>query len=279
MALVSIDESSLRAVADRIRAKGSNKELLYFPDGFLSAIDAIGKLPELTNPATAMLIAKDKEAIDADGNMIVGSMEETTITPMIMVNGDSIEYGGIAGSESPTYLSELKYVMKSIKADELEANLKAENIKEGVTIFGVNGTYSNKLAQVLDGSVTELTAEDMYGAITIHPWAFMNCPNLERLVFPDTVTTLGIMIISNCPKLTSITIPASVTSIGVSALAGAGSAENKVTITMLSKTPPTADMNIFNVNNLNKIIVPLGARSAYIAATNWADYADYIEEA
>ena len=41
MAIRSVDDASLTAVADAIRAKGGTSEALVFPDGFVSAVEVI----------------------------------------------------------------------------------------------------------------------------------------------------------------------------------------------------------------------------------------------
>ena len=58
-----------------------------------------------------------------------------------------------------------------------------------------------------------------------------------------------------------------------------GSSTNKAIITMKPTTPPTIASNTFDASKLNKIIVPVGCGDAYKNATNWSNFADYIEEA
>jgi hypothetical protein len=69
-----------------------------------------------------------------------------------------------------------------------------------------------------------------------------------------------------------------VTSIGYQALA-IGTNSKKTTITFLRTTPPTITTSTFTTSYLNKIIVPKGCADAYKSATNWSNFADYIEEA
>lgn len=113
---------------------------------------------------------------------------------------------------------------QTIKGD---ANLIASNIKSGVSIFGVTGTASgggsgggsgdSKLPQVIEGTVTEITAKDLQGATKIRDYVFYGCRSLRRVVIPNSVTTIGLMAFDSCSSLTSVAIGNSVTSIGDSA--------------------------------------------------------------
>lgn len=123
------------------------------------------------------------------------------------------------------------------------------------TYAGEGGETVNKLAALVDDTVTEITADDLAGATKIRNFAFCYCSSLA-----------------------SITIPNSVTSIGSPALR-IGSSTNKATITMLPTTPPTIQSSTFYASYLEKIIVPAGTGATYKAATNWSNFADYIEEA
>lgn len=221
------------------------------------------------------------------------------------------------------------------------------SLDEMATLAAVPVGGENKLAQLVDKTITEITAGDLAGITTIGTFAFTGCVNLTNVTIPDTVITignnaftsctsltsiiipnsvlemgsnmfqycsalttavignsiqtLGSSMFSNCTnltsvtignrvqtigssafnttkKLTSLTIPASVTRIKGDALT-IGSSTGKATITFLRTTPPTIQKNSFNVDYLNKIIVPVGCGEAYRTATNWANFADFIEEA
>lgn len=189
------------------------------------------------------------------------------------------------------------------------------------------GSGENKLAQLVDGTITEITAEDLEGITEIREKAFYSCTALAYITIPNTVTSIGnetfykssnlksIEILSNsitsipqyfcyncgslnsvnipdsvtkigmyafnsCSKLSNITIPANVTKIETYGL-GCGSYFDKVTFTFLGTTPPTlqSTSSLTNLTSLNKIIVPVGSGEAYRTATNWTNFADYIEEA
>ena len=76
---------------------------------------------------------------------------------------------------------------------------------------------NKKLTQVVDGSVSELTAEDLKDVTSIRKYVFYNCSRLTSVTIPDSVTSIGGNAFYNCSGLTSVTIGNGVTSIGDSA--------------------------------------------------------------
>lgn len=108
--------------------------------------------------------------------------------------------------------------------------------------------------------------------------AFALCIELTSVTIPDSVRSIGIDAFSGCYRLTSLTIGRGVKSIGNTAL-HIGKPDNRSTITFLATEPPSITTSTFSTLELKKIIVPAGCGEAYKTATNWAKYADYIEEA
>ena len=69
-------------------------------------------------------------------------------------------------------------------------------------------------AQIIDRSVTDVTAGDLKGATKIGGYAFSHCSSLMSITISDGVTMIGNYAFQNCSRLTSIVIGNSVTSIG-----------------------------------------------------------------
>ena len=112
---------------------------------------------------------------------------------------------------------------------------------------------------------------------SIGDYYFNNCKSLTSITIPDNVTAIGLYAFYDCLALTELIIPANVTDIYAKALQ-IGSTTKKATITMKPTTPPTITSTTFTADKLNKIIVPAGCGDTYKSATNWSNFADYIEE-
>lgn len=88
------------------------------------------------------------------------------------------------------------------------AKIVGSNIKQGVTILGVQGEYSqrNALPSVIDGSATELSPEDLQGASKIRQYAFYMHSSLKTVVLPDGLEYLTNYAFSACPNLESVVL-------------------------------------------------------------------------
>lgn len=112
--------------------------------------------------------------------------------------------------------------------------------------------------------------------------SFRSCTNLKSVYLPN-ITQIPSGVFDGCTSLTSLTIPSGVTIIGVDALK-CGSSTNKCTFIFERTTPPSAATSdgttaVFNLEYINKIIVPAGCGDAYKASASFSSVADYIEEA
>ena len=146
--------------------------------------------------------------------------------------------------------------------------LQAVQIGNGVTsisIYAFQHCYSLASITIPD-SVT-----------IIGSYAFQYCYSLASITIPDSVTIIGGYAFSRCYSLASVTIPGSVTSIGNSAFSSCyGMAEYHLKPT----TPPTLSSTdaLNNIPSDCIIYVPKGCLEAYQNATNWATYADRMQE-
>lgn len=117
---------------------------------------------------------------------------------------------------------------------------------------------TSKLPQVIDKSVTTITADDLAGATEIGFYTFYMCGSLTTVEIPDSVMSIGLLAFYNCSNLTSITIPNGVTSIGNSAF----SLCSKLTSITLPEGVTSIGSGAFSdCSSLTSIIIPEGVTS------------------
>ena len=73
---------------------------------------------------------------------------------------------------------------------------------------------SDKLAKMVDGTITEMTAADLGNITKIAPHAFAEQDALASVEIPETVTEIGANAFFGCGALKGITIPKNVTKFG-----------------------------------------------------------------
>ena len=115
------------------------------------------------------------------------------------------------------------------------------------------GGGDNKLSQLVDGSITTVTAEDLAGATQIRNYAFQNCKALILITLPNNVTFIGDNAFQNCQALTSITIPDNVTKIGLDAFSGCSSL---ISITLPNSITRIGSNTFQNCQALTSITIP-----------------------
>ena len=147
-------------------------------------------------------------------------------------------------------------------------------------------------------SLASITIPD--GATSIGSYAFQSCYSLASITIPDGVTSIESSVFQGCYSLASIIIPGGVTSIESSAFYYCYSLASIIIpdgVTSIgsyafqncygmaeyhfqSAEPPTlSGSNAFNSMPDDCVIyVPKGSLSAYQSATNWATYADQMQE-
>ena len=148
--LVKLNSATLPGIADAIRAKTGGTALLL-PYQMAAAIKGIQTgvvLPELTTPAEESDVLSGQEYIDATGAKKAGTL-------VVCDTIQDVEHFGLSGTGVQVALEST--ADGSTKDMMLpESNLAAENIKSGVSIFGVAGTA--KILRVETGTITP--AED-----------------------------------------------------------------------------------------------------------------------
>ena len=103
------------------------------------------------------------------------------------------------------------------------------------------------------------------------------CNMLQKVELGRGVTSIGDGAFASCYSLATITIPDSVTSIAEYAFANC---YGMAAYHLRPITPPTlSSKNAFNnIPSDCVIYVPAGCLEAYQTATNWSNYADYMQE-
>ena len=158
------------------------------------------------------------------------------------------------------------------------------NIESGM----FSGCYSLPFVTIPD-SVTRVSNNIFYGcralrSITIPDnmasaggAIFSYCYSLSAVIIPNSMTAIGGTVFYDCQSLASITIPDSVTRIGNGAFSGCcGMAEYHF---RPAAPPALLSSNVFKeIQDDCVIYVPKGSLSAYQSATNWAAYADQMQE-
>lgn len=90
----------------------------------------------------------------------------------------------------------------------------AEAIEDALELVPKPKRYLSKFAQLVGGTLTEVTAEDLEGIETIGSSSFKNCTALTSVAIPKSVAAIGLSAFSGCSSLKDITISDGVKSIG-----------------------------------------------------------------
>lgn len=72
----------------------------------------------------------------------------------------------------------------------------------------------NKLAKLVERTITEITAQDLDGITAVAKYACYQCKNLINVTIPNSVTNINEYAFYECSKLTNLTIGDNVSSIG-----------------------------------------------------------------
>ena len=313
MAKIFIEESTLSAIGDSIRAKTGKTDMispLKMPTE-IASIQAGG--------SSAPVSANDVTFYDYDG-MIVASytLEEAQALTSLP---DAPTHDGLTFQGWNWSLADINALTRSMNigamyiTDDGKTRLHihivdktrstvplriSQTVANGITIDWGDGSTTETLAGT--GNVNTSHVYGVAGDFTIsltvadgctlgfgynsNGYCVMGitgnssivyCNMLQNVEIGSGVTSIGNSAFSSCSSLSSITIPDRVTSIGSGAFSKCyGVAEYHLKPT----TPPTLS-NTSAFNNIPSdciIYVPKGCLETYQNATNWTTYASHIQE-
>jgi len=165
--------------------------------------------------------------------------------------------------------------------DKIQAN-NAElreciQIAESLPNAGGGGSSgSSKLAEVMNFEVTELTAEDLSGARTI-PFNFLaNQDNLEKVTFPDTLTTIYAEALAYCTDLKSVIFGKSPYLIIEDFAFQYCEKLQYIDFTACIDIPVIDEYAFDSIPTTCELRVPASRVEDYKAATNWSNYESQI---
>jgi hypothetical protein len=141
-----------------------------------------------------------------------------------------------------------KYTVKSGEEVTIEDHI-AEVIENAMALAPKYEVLKNRFAQSIEGTITEITAEDLGGISLISTCAFYNKLNLRKVTIPDNIKTISTNVFAYCGNLDSIYLP---------------------------EIPPTL-VKVTSFDNINSNAIfyckTQASLDAYKAATNWSTLA------
>lgn len=178
-------------------------------DGFWKILALKGIKGGGDTPTQEKTVALDM----ANGNQIINPDDGKTMTqatvlkPATMVAGNiksGVDIGGVVGTLQERLPEEEKTVTIT-ENGTTEVNATDGKVMTKVVVT-TNVAIDNKVGQIVDGTITELTATDLSGITLIRDYAFSNCSNLIDITIPDSVASIGTSAFRMCSRLTNVTI-------------------------------------------------------------------------
>ena len=144
----------------------------------------------------------------------------------------------------------------------------AEAIENAIDLAPKQGRYKSRLAQLAEGSITELTTSELEGVETIAVYALAYCRSLLKLAIPNSVKNIEGYAFYSCNKLESLVMGNNVKKIGTNAFDWCASLMN----VYLPVTPPIL-VNINAFANIKSDCIfyckTQESLDAYKKAENW----------
>lgn len=194
-------------------------------DGFWKILALKGIKGGGDTPTQEKTVALDM----ANGNQIITpddgkTMTEATVLKPATMAAENIKSGVNIGGVVGSLVGKLPEEEKTITITEngtTEVNATDGKAMTKVVVT-TNVAIDNKVGQIVDGSITELTAGDLEGATKLRDSIFSQYSSLTKVAIPSSVISIGNEAFYNCRSLTDITIGNGVTSIGGAAFFACG---------------------------------------------------------
>lgn len=175
----------------------------------------------------------------------------------------------------------------TVKGDE---ELISENIKEGIEIFGVGGTFKGRTEEDIELEASFISSIDNSlganvtklpeGLTSLCKSAFTGRTDLALTELPKGVTSISSYIFGGCINLTEMTCNGVVTLVS-SYVFNNCSNLTKLAFPNIKKVPPLTHINAFTntpiANGTGYIYVPDDLVDSFKTATNWSTYANQIK--
>lgn len=112
----------------------------------------------------------------------------------------------------------------------------------------------SKLPQVISGTETEITADDLAGATKIEQYSFYKHYNLESMEIPEGVESIGSYAINQCSALKNITLPQSLLTLGSNCLCNLA----VESIVIPPKVTALTNYSLQTLRSLKGVVLPEG---------------------
>lgn len=306
MATVTTNNQYYTDIANAIRGKNGT-ETQYKPSEMAAAIQAIsgGGEPEPPNDGKTRLYitvpANAMEGLPPPRNQVPLYIQQTVANGVTIDWGDGTPTETLPGTgevnTTHTYEQAGDYIISLDPAEGCELAFGNGNTSYSVMGSNINNgrVYCNMLKKAVIGSRVASVGNNAFkyceallsvvftnGITSIEDDVFYYCNTLSHVVIPSSVTNFGSRTFSYCYSLASIVIPNSVTDIATGTFENNtfGDCYGMKEYHFLSPTPPAlGNTGVFSGIPSDCIIyVPVGSLQAYQTATNWATYADQMQE-
>lgn len=224
-------------------------------DGFWKILALKGIKGGGDTPTQEKTVALDM----ANGNQIITpddgkTMTEATVLKPATMAAENIKSGVNIGGVVGSLVGKLPEEEKTITITEngtTEVNATDGKAMTKVVVT-TNVAIDNKVGQIVDGSITELTAGDLEGATKLRDSIFSQYSSLTKVAIPSSVISIGNEAFYNCRSLTDITIGNDVTSIGESAFYGCSSLTS---VTIPNSVKTVGNYMFYECNKLANVVI------------------------